>query len=385
MRLRRRLARWRGVPPGVAHLPAARHPAAGRALLSYLRDPVTWAPDDPRLMGHTNRWECRRIAHALAALGFAVDAIDFDDETATPAGRYDVVLALDAELVSLVDAVQPAYRLLHLTGSFAPFNNAAEEARIEALAERRGVRCAPRRMVADPEGAAAALALAEGCSLVGNRWVRDTYPPDQRDKIHCVPVTGSPLSARVRARDAVPDPREFLWFFGGGAVHKGLDLALEAFARRPELVLNVVGDLSAEADFVAVYRHELTALPNVRVHGFLTPDSEAFADVTERCFAFVAPSCAEATSTACVTLLQCGLYPIVSPATGLDLPDGCGRWLSEGSIDELEAVIAAVHAAPASALRDELAQTRRWALDDHSRERFGAAMDDYLRAVLDRG
>jgi glycosyltransferase involved in cell wall biosynthesis len=382
MRFPRRLAALRAPAPSVAHLCVPRGSASGRVLLSYLREPVLWVDSDPRFAGHTNRWECWRIARTLVELGFDVDAVDFDDDAAAVDGSYDVVIGLDAELVRYVGDTGAERRLLHLTGSFAPFNNAAEERRIDELAARRGVRCAPRRVVPDPRGAADALALADRCSLVGNAWVIDTYPAAQREKITCVPVTGSQLSPAVRERDLVPPTREFVWFFGGGAVHKGLDLALEAFARRPELVLHVVGDLRGEDDFLTAYRHELTELANVHVHGFLTPDSTAFAEIARRCFAFVAPSCAEATSTACVTLLQLGLYPIVSRATGLDLPDGCGTYLETCTIDEIEEAVARTHAIDAATAREQLVATRAAALRDHSRERFDAAMRRYLGAAL---
>lgn len=382
MRLLHRLVARRAPPAGIVRLRAARGRASGRALLSYLSDPVGWPAEDPRFSGHTNRWECWRIAHTLSELGYDVDAVDFDVRGREIAEDYDVVLALDAELVGYARAVQPRHRLLHLTGSFAPFNNAAEERRIDALQARRGVRCAPRRTVPDPQGAAEALALADRCSLVGNAWVRDTYPVEQRAKITGLPVTGSQLSPRVLERDLVPREREFLWFFGGGAVHKGLDLTLEAFARRPELVLHVVGDLRGEEDFVSAYRRELTELPNIHVHGFLTPDSESFATLARRCFAFVAPSCAEATSTACITLLQLGLFPIVSRATGVDLPDGCGMMLQTCSIDEIEESVVRAHALPDPQARQAITATRDAARRDHSRERFAAAMHGYLSEAV---
>jgi glycosyltransferase involved in cell wall biosynthesis len=360
---------------------SATAPAAGRALLSYLREGAAWPMDDPRFAGHTNRWEARQIAVTLAGLGFDVDVVDFNDAAFVAEPVYDVVMGLDADLLRHARSSEAPRRLIHLTGSYAAFNNAAEEQRLADLWARRGVRCLPRRLVADPEGAAAALEVAEAASLVGNAWVRDTYPSQLRDRVTCIPVTGSVLPARLADRPLDPPEREFLWFFGGGAVHKGLDLVLEAFAAAPGLVLNIVGELGAEPDFLAAYADEF-ALPNIRAHGYLTPDDPRFDAIVRRCFAFVAPSCAEATSTACVTLLQLGLYPIVSRQTGVDLASGCGTYLESCTPAEIEAAIRAVHAFSPLDLVEQVRRTRDDARRDHSRDAFASAMHAHLARLL---
>jgi hypothetical protein len=358
----------------VVRLPGS--PAArGRALVSYLRS-AAWSDDDPRLRGHSNQWESRQIARSLAGIGFEVDVVEFADRDWEPSERYDVVLAIDAELLRL----EGDRRLLHLTGAFPPFQNAAELRRVEELRSRRGVECVPRRLVADPEPVVAALERADACSLIGNAWTLSTFPDELRPKMTPIPVSGS-LPVRVKSARAVArSGRGFMWFFGSGAVHKGLDRTLEAFAAEPGLELHVVGNIGGEDDFVAAYRHELTELPNVHWHGFLDPGGRRFARVARECSFVIAPSCSEGTSPATVTALQVGLHPLIARETGVDLPAGLG-YLERSGPEDIAAAAHAALALPAEELFAGIAAVQRHALATYSRRAFDRAMRAYLEAA----
>jgi hypothetical protein len=367
----------------VVCLPPTGAEPAGRALVSYLREPVIWAPDDPRLAGHSNQWECREIVTLLRGLGYATDVVDFRDHAFVPEDGYDVVLALDGELCRLSAHTRPSLQLLHLTGAYGPFQNDAERRRIDAVEARRGVRLALRRMVDDVEVAGRALADADACTLIGNEWTLGTYPAEHQGKITPVPVSGSvPLSVR-RAPELAPRRREFLWFFGSGAVHKGLDLVLEAFADLPDYTLRIVGNVDAEADFWEAYAVE-AALPNIHVHGFLDPASRTFRRATRHCFCVIAPSCSEGTSPAIVTMLQMGLLPLVSRQTGVSLPSGAGRYLEDCSIDEIAAAVQELAALTDAEVIAQATASQTRALAQHSRSGFSDAMRIYLERVVAR-
>jgi glycosyltransferase involved in cell wall biosynthesis len=236
--------------------------------------------------------------------------------------------------------------------------------------------------VRDEEAFVRALEQATACSLLGNAFTLSTFPEHLRAKITLLPVTASRLTQIKAPTEFVPKEREFLWFFGGGAVHKGLDRVLEAFARNPGVRLNVIGNLAAEPDFVDAYHHELTELANIRWHGYLDPGSREFWAITARCAAFVAPSCSEAISTAAATMLQLGLFPIVSRETGISLPVDAGIYLQSSSVDEIETAAATVLELPPSDLAGQIEQTQARALVAYSRESFASAVREYLRGAL---
>jgi glycosyltransferase involved in cell wall biosynthesis len=226
------------------------------------------------------------------------------------------------------------------------------------------------------------LHTADRCSLLGNEFTLSTFPEELRPKLTLLPVTGSRLAQIKSGDELVPEPREFLWFFGSGAVHKGLDRVLEAFARRADSTLHVVGNIAAEHDFLEAFSTELTSLENIHYHGMLDTLSDAFVDVLRRCVAFIAPSCSESTSTAAVTMIQAGLFPILSRETGVSLPTATGVYLETSSIEEIEAAVVEVQRRPEASLRAEIESTQAWALAAHSRERFAEELRRYLCAAL---
>ena len=372
----------RGKAERVARVRAAHGPARRRALLSYLAAPATWPEGDRRLGGHTNTWESREIAHSLAELGLDVDVIDFDDSEFTPESGYEVVVGLHSEVGRLAEEAGARTSLMHHTGAHPAFQNAAELRRIEELYERRGVRCAARRQVEEGAAYDRALRGTRASSLLGNEWTLSTYPDGVRANITPVPATGSTLASIRTASDLVPAEREFLWFFGSGAVHKGLDRALEAFATSPGLVLHVVGNVGGEEDFMEAYHRELFELPNIQWHGHLDPLSRKFRRLVRGCFCVVAPTCSEGTSPATVTMLQLGLYPLITRECGVTLPAGAGRYLDTCTVDEIEQTIAELHAMPRDQLVDQTRAVQAMAVERHSRESFRREVRDYLRKAI---
>jgi hypothetical protein len=225
------------------------------------------------------------------------------------------------------------------------------------------------------------LAAADIIALLGNEVTAATYPEDIQHKMHFIPVTGSYL-AGLRDPSKIRFQKEFLWFGGVGAVHKGLDLTLEVFARHPELILHVVGPYLKERDFTRAYRHELTRCQNIISHGFLYPSSREFRMLADGVRAFLLPSCSESTSTAAVTCMQYGLLPVVSSNCGLELDDSMGITLRTCSIDEIERAVISLCETPEEDIRQMTAKAQEYALNTFSRKEFTKHMNDVLAAVL---
>lgn len=355
----------------------------GRVLFSYVSEGVV-QPDYARYFrGHTNKWESREIAHIFARMGYEVDAIDWNDTTFTPTQKYDVIFDICSNLQRLAPHLPAnAKKLLHLTGSDAHYQNTAENNRVQAMNRRRECLYAPKRLVADPEAARRSLLLADACSLLGNGHTLTTFPSEYRNKISLVPVSASLVSQSRKQNEYVPKAKEFLWFFGFGAVHKGLDLVLEVFAKNPRFVLNVIGNVTSEQDFLEVYRRELFETPNIQFHGFLNPDSAEFRNVTKRCFCFIAPTCSEGTSTAVVTCLQVGLFPIVSRDTGVQLPESRGIMLDDCEINTIATAVHTAHAMQNGRLAEAIKSNQKDAVRKHSRKAFSVGMQRFISQAL---
>jgi len=366
---------------------SARQEACGRILLCYLKEPVQWSGDDERLnAGHPNEWDSWTIADILLELGWDVDVIDWDDWDFLPTNSYDAVIALDANgarLTSLMGPNMPTL-LLHLTTAAPDFNNAAEKSRLDALAKRRGATIRPMRQLAHVDGSEAALAAAQACTLTGNEWAASTYGSQLRSKIHPIGVTTVPDASTVQFTTRENDRRknDFLWYFGGGAVHKGLDITLEAFSSLNALTLNVVGDLESEPDFLWEYRRELFLTRNIHYHGYLTTHSDERRRVFAESSFVVAPSCSEATSTAVAVCMASGLIPIVTPETGISLPQGVGIVINEPTPRGVVDAVTEAAAMPVDQRDAMAAAAAKFGRESFSRSKYRAELTKFFSAEL---
>lgn len=351
-----------------------------RVLLSYLEQPLSLPESSPHFLGHTNFWESRAIADIFQKLGYQVEAINWSDREFIPIGKYDVVFDIFANLGRLSSLLgRDTVKFLHCTGSDPYYQNAAEIKRVEEVNRRRNGNYVPKRVLAEPEWTYISLEAADACSLIGNEHTRSTYPEKYRKKMELVTVSASEIDDRgKKIRDHVPSKREFLWFFGNGVVHKGLDLLLEIFAAHPNLHLHIVGDVTAEEDFCEIYKKELTDTDNIHLHGYLFPTSVEFQSLLQDVFCFVAPSCSESISTAAVTCLQLGLYPILSRDTGVSLPTGCGLYIEKLTTDYIEKLVLAVMEMKDDEIIYQTRQTQEDALKRFSRKAFKDRMEKFI-------
>jgi len=347
----------------------------GRALVSYLTLPLFGNPASFR--GHSNVWESSEIVSILRRHGYTVDLIHWQDSSYSPTAAYDLVFDIHRNLLRYSGNL--TRKVFHVTGSHPEFSNQAELHRLENLRSRRGVLLKQRRGISgdDLRIFSENLCAADLVTLIGNDVTAATFPSAIQHKIRRVNATGSLLSAQTTqisrgSRD------EYIWFNGTGAVHKGLDLVLEVFARNPLLTLHVVGPYAKEHDFMAAYHRELTACPNIHSHGFLYPGSRRFRRIASKVRAFINPTCSEGISTSSITCMQYGMIPVVSRQAGISLPPGMGAMLEECSLDELEQSLRGLAALHPDDVALQGEAVRLHALESYSRQGFSGCMEQAL-------
>lgn len=327
-------------------------------------------------------WESREIVNILNNLGYNVDTISYLNNWFLPQKKYKLVFDIATNLQRMAPFLnEKTIKVLHLTGSYGPYQNQAEIKRIEAFEKRKKKLYIPKRLVPNVELTEQSLKIANYCTLIGNKHTLSTYPEKYHHKITLVPVTTSKLSF-VKRKNYVPKKREFLWFFGPGVIHKGLDLLIEIFHEHPNHTLHIVGPIKNEEDFLLAYENEIEQSSNIHIHGSLDPNGAKFTKIIKKVFCFIAPSCSEGISPAAATCLKIGLYPIISKDTGITLPKNAGITLDTCTKDEITQAIFTVHNKENEKLEKEIIECQSMAEQKYSQQNFTKALTKFFQEVL---
>jgi len=353
----------------------------GDVLLSYLVSPLRWDIANKHFWGHSNKWECAEIAHIFNKCGYSVDAVQFDDNTFKPYKKYDIVFDIHKNLQNY--SKYGSISILYVTGSYPRYSNAALDERLSNLERRRGVRLLPRRSISTDLVCSFddSIRIADYIILIGNEWTKSTMPFSVHQKINLIPVTASYLPILRSFKDFKPR-KEFLWFGGSGAVHKGLDLVLEIFKRNKDLTLHVIGPYELEKDFCELYKQELNHCTNIKTHGYVYPNSKRFRKIVEHVIGFIYPSCSESISTAAVTCMQYGIIPIISIDTGIELEKNEGIILVECSLEKIEQSINTIAMKNDSEIKEMAFQAQKSALNKYSRTKYSQSIENHIQLII---
>jgi glycosyltransferase involved in cell wall biosynthesis len=349
-----------GEPGPVRLTPDA--PTTGRVLMSYstrvYHDLLAGKGFDRT---HISAWQNLQIARIFLDLGFEIEVFHFEDENYLPKGSFDVVVDIVSNLGRLGDALDPGtIKILYPMFAHWTIHNLNSYARHRALAERRGVAIPPKRLLSPNSS----VECADFIFCKGGQFGRSTYNYSDNSLIPVAQIHPHAINEFID-RDFGDCGRNFIWIGGSSAVHKGLDLVLEAFASLPDLNITVLGRVAEERRFAEVYRKELFELPNVRIAGWVDTLSDDFRSIVSNASGIVAPSATELSCGSVIAGMMNGLIPITTVTTDIDVA-GIGRSIEDGTVQAVhDAVVEVADMSPAS-LRD-LSHAAR----DASQELYG--------------
>ena len=152
-------------------------------------------------------------------------------------------------------------------------------------------------------------------------------------------------------------------------VHKGLDLALDAFAGMPDMELTVCGRPEKEEDFYKLYEKELLHSPNIHFHGWIDMATPAFAEIARTHAAVIYPSSAEGGAGSVIHCMHAGMLPICTTEASIDLGD-FGNHVESGTVEAVQKACRAVAEMPASEVEARARAAYEHVRTVHTRERF---------------
>ncbi len=358
---------------------------AGAVLLSYLTGPFTLAPGEFFTDPHPNYWVAPEIARLFSERGYDVDVINWDNNNFVPNKKYVACIDLNSNLERLAPLLSPdCKKVVFITGSNPSFQNAAEEKRLELLQKRSGVLLYASRAVPQTTS----LAYADFAIGYGNITSFKTFS-SFRKKILPIPIPAMDTYEFQEHKNFEEARKHFLWFGGGGAILKGLDLVVEAFAGMPHLKLSIMGPAAYEKEFRELYAHEL-GLPNITVYerpridknGTITSSGKNVIDIFNSCAAIIYPSASEGGGGAVVHAMQAGLFPIITPQTSID-ERAPSIVIENPTIENIRSIVINFSKLPPEEIKKLSKEVWGFAREHHTKEAFTKAYGDFIDNTLE--
>ncbi|MBV8884659.1 MAG: glycosyltransferase [Chroococcidiopsidaceae cyanobacterium CP_BM_RX_35] len=353
-------------------------PSQGNVLLSYRIEPFFFKSGKSLPNDHTWYWECRQIAQTFLDLGYCVDVIQFHNYKFVPKKDYAFFIDIRHRLEQLSPLLnKDCIKILHSDTAHILFHNYAEQKRLLALQQRKGITLKPQRF----EMPNVAIEYADCMTLLGNEFTIDTFKYAKKP-IYRIPISSPKVYSWPKEKNFESCRKSFLWFGSGGLVHKGLDLVLDAFAEMPEYHLTICGPVSKEKDFEKAFYKELYATPNIHMYGWINISSPQFIEIANSCVGIIYPSCSEGGGGCVITCMHAGLIPIVSYESSVDVRDDFGMILKESSIEEIKNSIQMISSLPASELKNMSRKAWEFARANHTREKFAESYRNTVGEII---
>ncbi|MDO8604216.1 MAG: glycosyltransferase [bacterium] len=357
----------------------------GVVLLSFLTGPFTKAPGEFYTDPHSNYWVSTELATLFTKRGYDVDIINWDDTQFIPKKDYVVCIDMQYNLERLSEYLpKNCIKVMHLIASYPEFQNNEEQKRIDAVEKRRGVTLPPVRtspLTSNP-------GVADFLEGYGNKTVHGTYARFGKEIIP-IPVPIMETYSFPEHKNFETARKNFLWFGGGGAILKGLDLVIEAFAGLPHLHLTIMGPASYEKEFEEIYAHELS-LPNIMRYGrprFNRESGESMVgdkyvrEVMDQCAAVIGLSASEGGGGAVVQAMQAGLFPIVTPQTGIN-ELAPSIVVQDLDINNIRRIIEDFSNLPSEKIASLARDSWTFAKNSHTKEVFSKVYENFIDTKL---
>jgi len=314
-------------------------PDRPRGLLMYLSPPLTWKVGDPRLDWHENMRQSRQIAELMVEAGYQVDVVDMNDDAFTTEIEYNLFIGHGSNAAKLARRLGTKTRKICLaTGQYGPYANKNVEQRYRALEQRRNV-FLKRKM---PSGVGNEhYNVFDEIACFGNKHTADTFAVLDMP-VYPFPNYPNP-KIKPLARNLKESRQGFVYIAANLHVLKGLDLLIEAFAKKPDLNLYVCGVLKNE--LVPIYGPQL-ALPNIHDCGYVRMGGRVWNQIASKAAWYISPSSSDSCQGAALNAMAAGLIPVLSNAIGIDA-HGAGRILSDCKIQTIETEIQTLASLPA--------------------------------------
>lgn len=346
-----------------------------KALVSYLPRPLI-IPQNRR--SFSNNGIAISIPKALNELGYSVDIVDIHNMNYAPRKEYDLFFGHVGHNFLNICRYLPSkcIKISFSPGDYWYFFNTQEEKRFKALIARKGITLSFDRYRYDIDNEEKSLLLSDGIICLGDESV--CKPFSKFNNIVHLNNASYPDSHYDSSYKDYNEGRDnFLFYSGGGNVHKGLDILLEAFSKTDKHLYICT---CLDPKFKKLYEKELNQ-SNIHFMGWVRQRSRKFYRLIDKCNFIIFPSCSEGSAGSVVECMNQGLIPVVSRETRIDV-SGFGIFLNECTIQEVKNTIEYLSIMPTNELREKSLLTRKAALSEYSEKAFVENMKACIQKIV---
>lgn len=334
---------------------------------------------DPFFNKHTIYWETVEIVRQLNMHGYIVD---YADNRATFEGdwqRYAVIID-GSDNLKHAPAVPSQIRIHYTTYIHWLIWNRAELERIAWFKERTGILVPMNRQLPN----ILSDEYADYLTYYGTETQANSF--SAKSIKHQLNISAV-LAPDYRKKDIAKAKNNFLWLGGGGLIHKGLDIVMEAFAHMPDMHLYIAGNLRGEPKFWQWAGQILSKNPNILNLGWMDVGSPAFDDIAQNCIATVYASAAEGGPGSIAQVLHWGLIPIVTKSA-LVRAETLGHIINGETdrelIDSTAELVRTVANTSESKLRSTSDAVAQFARNTHTRPAYSESLSSFLDIITKR-
>lgn len=346
-----------------------------KVLFSY----STYHFSKKKYLGHSNYQESQIIASIFDELGYQIDVVNNNRAFKGGYSSYDIIFGEGLPIYDAIKSNTNAKIIYYGTGSH-PWHCASSSLKrvVDYYKSRQYLAINSTRIPDMTWGLAASTADAVIC--IGNEITRQTFLQNGAVEVLTVDPTFHQRNDALKiakSKSFNNCRNSMLWFGSYGLLHKGLDLAVEAFSQRPDWTLHICGYTPAEKKFLET----LNLTSNIIIHGFINVFSDEFKELAQQCGFVILPSCSEGTATAVITAVGNGaMIPVVTKECGYDI--GTSGYTIELSVKDILRQLNELDSIKTSQLNDLAVTAQLDAISRFTVDNFQIKMKDCLTKLI---
>jgi hypothetical protein len=363
--------------PIVRNLYYSGYSSQKRVLIFYLSDGF-FRELDFNEGGRTVQFEIFRIVNVFGNLGYCVDLINYNDTRAISLlgkQRYNFVFGFGEAFYQFVKYRSDVISILYMTENHPEFSYREEKIRTEYFKVRHG-----KHVPLVRSGRFYKLEhLSKTYDFLITLGEIKPFENQYKNPYTIFPSGFSPFGYKLPEKNFLNARRNFLWLGSDAVIHKGLDLLVDIFSSRDDIVLHICGLNKAARELLGIRKKE-----NIHDYGFVNVQSNVFHSIAEQCAYSILPSCSEACATSITTSMSYGLIPVVIKDSGFNRLNVNAVFLEDYKIDYIDKVLTDLSKKNPSELETFSQQVKNFASANFTLEAFESHFRKIILQIIER-